>query len=121
MARGQVAASKAAHTRTQRKPGRVMAGVWTTIGQPHTAPAMCWNDGAPYARRLIEAVPVLRADATDKQKARDPFLVVGRLANTYRHRRAPWRRQIALTRALDCVDLRGIGPTPIANQNLLFL
>ncbi|RUZ76657.1 ABC transporter ATP-binding protein [Mesorhizobium sp. M7A.F.Ca.US.006.01.1.1] len=59
----------------------------------------------PYTRRLIEAVPVLHANETDRQDAGEPFLVVRGLSKTYRDRRAPWRRQASATRALDGVDL----------------
>ncbi|MER9580815.1 ATP-binding cassette domain-containing protein [Mesorhizobium sp. M0276] len=67
----------------------------------------------PYTRRLIEAVPVLHASATDRQDAGEPFLVVRGLTKTYRDRRAPWR-QASAARALDGVDLTiGRGETVV--------
>ena len=59
----------------------------------------------PYTRRLIEAVPVLRADAGGPRPIGAPLLEVEGLAKTYRERRAPWRRGTAQTRALDGVSL----------------
>src|SRR5437660_408290 len=61
MARGQLAASKAAHTRTQRKPGRVMAEVWTTIARPHTGRPQTGMPMASADRRKNAVAPPQRA------------------------------------------------------------
>ncbi|HWK63554.1 MAG TPA: ABC transporter ATP-binding protein [Rhizobiaceae bacterium] len=58
-----------------------------------------------YTRRLIEAVPVLRADVAGKSAAGDPLLSVEGLVKTYRERRAPWRRATSQARALDGAGL----------------